>query len=166
MHAAGLTYARTGSMRRTLALIMLLAAAVTLGADTPKGHLAEPDYLPKLARKLLRERMMRHGDQMTQLVIAVTLLQRDRVKAIATDIANEPRLVRPMPGEEDALNAALPNQLFVYQDELRLRTKALAAAADKPNDPALASAFGKVTETCVACHSAFLYPPAGPSPEN
>jgi hypothetical protein len=151
-------------MRRTLAVI-LLASTVTLGADLPKGHLAEPDYLPKLARKLLRERMMRHGDQMSQLVIAVTLLQRERVRAIAGDIASEPRLVRPMPGDEDALNAALPNQLFVYQDELRLRTKALAAAADRPNDPGLAQAFGKVTETCVSCHSAFLHPPEQP-PEN
>jgi hypothetical protein len=137
---------------------MLLASTVMLGADLPRGHLPEPDYLPKLARKLLRERMMRHGDQMSQLVIAVTLLQRERVRSIANDIAAEPRLVRPMPGEEDALNAALPNQLFVYQDELRLRTQALAAAAERPNDPALAQAFGRVTETCVSCHSSFLNP--------
>jgi hypothetical protein len=144
-------------MRRSL-WILVLFAAFTLGADRPKARLPQPDYLPDLARKLLRERMSRHGDDMQQLLMAVTLLERERVKAIATDIANEPRLVRPMPGDEDALNAALPAQLFVLQDELRLRAKALATAADKPNDPALATSFGRLTETCVACHSAFLYP--------
>ena len=133
MQDVGLPYAGLEDMKRSL-VVMMLASALALGADVPRGHLPEPDYLPKLARKLLRERMLRHGDDMTQLVLGVTLLQRDRVKAIATDIANEPRLVRPMPGDEDSLNAALPNQLFVLQEELRLRAKALSAAADKPND--------------------------------
>jgi hypothetical protein len=164
MHRLGLPYAGSQDMKRTLALVML-CSAIALASDVPKAHLPSPDYLPPLARKLLRERMMRHGDDMTQLVISVTLLRRERVKALASDIANEPRLVRPMPGDEDALNAALPNTLFVLQDELRLRAKALVAAAEKPNDPALAGAFGHLTETCVACHSAFLYP-AEPGEKN
>ena len=89
--------------------------------------LATPDYLPKIARELLRKRMERHGRDQSRLVLAVTLLQRDVVKSIAGDIAAEPRIVRPISEGRDDLNAALPERFFVLQDALRLRAKDLAA---------------------------------------
>lgn len=146
-------------MKRTLLAVMLLSA-LALAADTPKRKLAEPDYLPPLARQLLRSRMQRHGDEMVELVMAVTLLQRERAKALADDLAAEPRLTRPIAGGAGDLNTALPEQLFVWQDELRVRAKALADATRKPSDAALATAYGRLTETCVSCHSAFLHPVA------
>lgn len=146
-------------MKRTAMVVMLLST-LALAGDVPRQHLKEPDYLPKLARQLLRERMERHSDEMVQLVMAVTLLQRERVIVLANDIAAEPRLTRPIAGGDNDLNMALPNQLFVLQDELRSRAKTLADAAKKPSDAALATALGKVTETCVACHSAYLHPEA------
>lgn len=143
-----------------------LVSGLALAGDVPRQRLKEPDYLPPLARQMLRTKMARHGDDMLQLVTAVTLLQRDRAKALANDIANEPRLVKPIAGGENDLNAALPLQLFTLQDELRMRAKAVADAANKPDDVALAKALGKVMETCVACHSAFLNPPeAAPDPK-
>lgn len=146
-------------MRRTIAMAALVST-LALASDAPRRKLAEPDYLPPLARQLLRSKMARHGEDMLGLVTAVTLLQRERAKALATDIANEPRLVKPIAGGESDLNAALPMQLFTLQDELRMRAKAVAEATSKPDDMALARALGKVTETCVACHSAYLHPPA------
>jgi hypothetical protein len=144
-------------MKRTV-LAAILMSTLALGGDVPKGRLPEPDYLPPLARQLLRSRMQRHGDDMMHLVMAVTLLQRERAKALANDIANEPRLTRPIAGGDADLNATLPNQLFVLQDELRVRAKALADAASKPSDAELARSLGRMTETCVACHSTFLHP--------
>jgi len=142
-------------MRRTL-LVCLLLAPLAFGSDAPPRQLPEPDYLSPLARQVLRTKMRRHGDDMLKLVMAVTLLQHERARLFATEIAAEPRLTRPIAGGEDDLNAALPLQLFTLQDQLRLEAKAVAEAAAKADDRALAKALGRVTETCVACHSAFL----------
>ena len=102
--------------------------------------------------------MQRHGRDQTRLVLAVTLLQRDVVKSIASDIAAEPRIVRPLAEGRDDLNASLPERFFVLQDAIRLRAKDLATAAEKKDDAALATAFGQLVETCVSCHSAYLSP--------
>src|SRR2546425_166850 len=111
---------------KRVAMIIVLGAAIALGGvPEQRSRLVEPDYLPVLARQLLRKRMERHGDDMMQVVIAVTLLQRERARAIAEDVASEPRLTRPIAGGADDLNAALPNQIFVLQDELRMRARAL-----------------------------------------
>ncbi len=146
--------------------LMVGLTLMTLGVSRPvapkpdAGALeARAEVLPPLARSLLHRKMERHGNDMVRLVIAVTLLQREKVKLFASDIANEPRLTRPMAGEEDALNAALPEKLFVLQDELRSRAKTLAEAARNERDETLAIDLGLMMQTCVACHSAFLQPP-------
>jgi len=101
--------------------------------------------------------MERHGDEMVRLVIAATLLHRDKVQRFASDIASEPRLTRPLRGEpDDVLNSALPEKFFVLQDELRERAKALAQTARGTNNDELAAGVGLVLQTCVRCHSAFL----------
>jgi hypothetical protein len=142
-------------MKRTATLV-LVVSTLALAGDASREVLPEPDYLSPLARQVLRKRMHRHGEDMMHLLMAVTLLQRERARGLATDIANEPRLTRPIAGGEDDVNAALPEQLFVLQDELRMRAKQVAEAAGKTSDTELARALGRVTETCVACHSAFL----------
>ncbi len=114
-----------------------------------------PDDLPPLARGLLKKRMEGHGRDQARLVMAVTLLERDVVKAIATDIAEEPRLVRPRPDARDELNSALPERFFVLQDALRLRARELAEGAGKKDDVGLARSFGQLVEACVTCHSAY-----------
>jgi hypothetical protein len=125
--------------------------------------LRQPDYLNELARQLLRQRMTRHGEDMTRLLQAVLLLERDVAKDLAQSIANEPRITRPTPDARDELNSALPEQFFVKQDELRERAKALAQAASQGSpDDVLALRLGDLTRTCVGCHSAYLEPPPGP----
>lgn len=126
-----------------------------------KQQLPDPGYLPEELRPVLRNRMQRHGDDMVQLVLAVTLLKRDMVKSSADRIASEPRFARPIVGSDDALNNALPEKFFTLQAEVAERARSLSAAASRRDDRALASAFGRLTETCVACHSAFLEPKPG-----
>ena len=142
------------------AAIAALGAALALGATPQPTHLTEPDYLPPMARQLLRKRMERQGEDMMQLVMAVTLLQRERARAIAEDVAAEPRLTRPIAGGESDLNSALPNQLFLFQDELRIRARELSQLTRTGKDVELARGLGRMTETCVSCHSAYLHPAA------
>ena len=128
----------------------------TLGMGQPKKHLEAPDYLPAALRPVLRERMVDHGDDLIQLVLAVTLLQRDVVRTAAEHLAREPRLLRPTAGTADDLGALLPARFFLFQDELRVRAKELSQAAQTGNDAALAKSFGRLAETCVQCHSSYL----------
>jgi hypothetical protein len=121
----------------------------------PPG-LRTPDYIPETARGLLRKKMERHGQDARDLMFSVTLLQHEVAKAVAQRIASEPRLARPIVGGEDDLNALLPERFFVLQDESRTRAQAVAAAAEKKDDKALAESYGRLVETCVACHSSYL----------
>lgn len=78
------------------------------------------------------------------------------MKSIASDLAAEPRLVRPMAESRDELNSSLPERFFVLQDALRLRAKDLADAANRKDDVQLAKSFGQLVEICVSCHSSYL----------
>jgi hypothetical protein len=124
------------------------------------GSLPAPEHLPELARTLLKQRMQRHGSDVEELLRAVLLLRRKEAREAANRIATEPWLVRPIRGSEDALNSSLPELFFILQDQLRDRAHALAEAAAAKDDRALAQAYGRVMETCVQCHSAYLTPPA------
>lgn len=120
--------------------------------------LGRPEYLSDLARQILRRRMERHGRDMIHLMTGVVLLRREVVQTIAQELSREPRITRPLPDARDELNSALPEKFFVLQDELRDRAKALEEAAKGRNDKELGESFARLTQTCVACHSAFLAP--------
>ena len=152
-------------------LVVTLFSMMTLGATpptpsatTPVTKTSKPDLLSPLARELLRKRMERHGDSMVRLVLAVTLLQRDQAKRFATEIANEPRMLRPLPGDEASFNSGLPERLFVLQDELRSRAQTLATLSGSGTDTAMASSLGLLMQTCVSCHSLFLSPEVTATP--
>ncbi len=132
------------------------AVAKEPARDDPS--LGRPDYLSDLARQILRRRMERHGRDMIHLMTGVVLLRREVVQTIAQEIAREPRITRPLPDSRDELNSALPEKFFVLQDELRDRAKALEASAKGTNDKEFGESFGRLTQTCIACHSAFLAP--------
>ena len=113
--------------------------------------------LSPLARQFLRKRMERHADDMVRLVIAATLLNRNKVQLFANELATEPRLTRPLPGDVDEdLNSTLPERFFVLQDELRARAQLLATVARGKDNDALATGVGQLLQTCITCHSAFL----------
>lgn len=117
---------------------------------------ADVPALGDLARSVIHKRMMNHRADMQELTLAAVLLQYPKAAAAATRIANEPRLVRPIAGGENDVNAAIPERLFVLQDELRLKAQALAAAAEKKDDAALARSYAELSGTCIGCHSSFL----------
>lgn len=117
-----------------------------------------PPVLNELARQLLRRRMERHGRDLNQLSSGVVLLRREVVLAVAQTISSEPRITRPLPDSRDELNGALPERFFVLQDEVRERAKALTEAAKNRDDAAVAEAYGRTIQTCVACHVSFLTP--------
>ena len=129
------------------------AAKVTPATEVA---LPRPDYLPPALREVLRRRMVDHGRDMHELVFAVVLLHREVAKMAARRIASEPKIARPTPGGEDDLNAALPERFFLLQDELKVNASKLADAASGKDDKQLASALGRMTETCVSCHAAYL----------
>lgn len=169
----GAAVASTRGMRPLVpALLVLLAVPAAADDKKPSTKppvvakaparddqsLGRPEYLSDLARQILRRRMERHGRDMIHLMTGVVLLRREVVQTIAQELSREPRITRPLPDARDELNSALPEKFFVLQDELRERAKALEEAAKARNDKELGESFGRLTQTCVACHSAFLAP--------
>lgn len=126
----------------------------------PRKALEAPSYLSPIARQLLKQRMQRHGGDTLALVQSVLFLDHATTQRLAAELAAEPRLTRPIAGGADDINAALPERFFVLQDELRSRALDLAAATQKPGTPDLAKRLGELTQTCVACHTTYLEPPA------
>lgn len=131
-------------------------APLTTGDAAPPKDLAARKALPLALRETLTASMDRHGEELVFLLSSVVLLHYQDAEELAQMIADEPKLGRPVPGDETSLNAMLPTGFFVYQDALTARAKELAAAARAKEDARLVKAFGALSETCVGCHSAYL----------
>jgi hypothetical protein len=144
-------------MSRQLPLLLAGMLLVAAGPGNERPRLRSPGYLPPMARELLVERMRDHRAIMSGLTWAVVLLDRPAVEELAGDLASAPRLARTDPSAGD-LNALLPARFFELQEQLSARARELSAAAKGKDDAALASAYGKLSETCVACHSVYLDP--------
>lgn len=132
---------------------------VTTAGDeaTPKPALPAREDLPEQASEVLAGRMMRHGNQMSAMMLAVVLLDYEVVRLLTTRMLDEPVLGRPAAGDDHSLNALLPASFFVHQDELATATRGLAKAATETDDLQLVAAFNDVSRTCVGCHSAYLH---------
>lgn len=116
--------------------------------------------LPPPIRASLRPRMQRHGADLNALNHRVVHGDYAETAAIARRIAGEPMIARPV-GAEDAtiLNNALPEAFFTHQERLRARATVLADAATSGERADVAQAFGRLGETCVACHESFAAEP-------
>ena len=143
------------------------AAPVTAAAAAPAGPLAslesrpslrEPEWLPHEAREMLGARMDRHGEEMMLLLVSVMTLHHEDTELLAEQVAAEPRLGRPAPGEKGTINALLPARFFELQDQLTERAHAIAAAARAKDNGRIVRAYGQLAETCVSCHSVYLTP--------
>lgn len=164
--------------RKLTAAVILFAATTAFGDAPPEAaktqeapraartlHLAEPKDFPAAARQALAQRMSQHADQLEWVLSAALMLNYDLAARSATNLADDPKLAPPPPGDLDTLNAALPKRFFVLQAQLAKKARAVATAAKAKDDVKLSQAVGKLTETCVACHSAYLYGPAGSNGE-
>lgn len=123
--------------------------------DRAPPALQRPQPLPKLARDVLDESMLEHGDHMETLLWASLMVDFETTRALADSMANAPRIARP-PAGEDVLNAVFPPRFFELQDELYRAIAALGAAAAASSDADMATAYAHLASTCVTCHSIYL----------
>lgn len=114
---------------------------------------------PAEIRKEIHRRMVHHGEAMESLVRAAVLLDHERARELAKDIAASPRLARPVKGHP-TLNDWMPPEFFDYQDQMMAAVDELAAAAEADDDAAIGRAFSRLTQTCIGCHSLYLRLPA------
>jgi hypothetical protein len=124
--------------------------------STAQPVMQKPEWIPSEAREMLAARMRRHGEEMMFLVVSVLILSYDSAESMALEIAAEPRIGRPGVGERGTINALLPSHFFEYQDELRERADALSDAAHEKDHERMVRAYGKLAETCVGCHAAYM----------
>lgn len=140
-------------MKRTY--LIVFAAMLLVGASGVEKRMRKPQHVPAETMRAIADKMNGHGLAMMGLSLAVVLLEYDVVQKMAEGIVVEPKLKRP--ATNDALRS-LPPRFFDLQDELVVRAQTLVDAAKKKNDAEIGTAYARVTETCVACHSAYLTP--------
>ena len=146
-------------MKRS-ALILSILALAALGAGDPQHRkLPAPAHLPEAARGLLTERMLNHGDDMSDLMWATLFLDDQSVADIADHIRTMPRFARPLTGDATELNSLLPPEFFALQDQLVERAFELAENARHKDAEAMAESYGALMQTCVRCHSVYMSEP-------
>jgi hypothetical protein len=148
------------SQRWVWASSTVVAGAIALAlilrpSPSIQPELAAPSHIPPAMRAVLKTRMARHGEQMRELVARLVVLDHDGAAGVAGAIYDEPTVARPLVPDE--LNQLLPERFFALQDELKLQTRKVVAAAARKDAGKLAEEFGTLTKTCVLCHSAYLY---------
>jgi len=126
--------------------------------DVPVARpvMQKPEWIPVEAREMLAARMRRHGEEMMFLVVSVLILSYDSAESMAQEIADEPKIGRPVDGETNTINALLPPRFFEFQDELRDRADIVADAAHAKDHMRLVRAYGQLSETCVGCHATYM----------
>lgn len=145
---------------KTRRLVAALLVCIAGGTPASGQMNRERAQLSEEARSLLRPRMQRHVPAMDRLVRSVLLLDRPGTVAAVDAVLEEARLARPLPGDKESINAAIPTLFFDLQDHLHDRASVLRRAATNGDDVEVAVAFGEVMQSCVACHSSYL--PRGP----
>ncbi|WP_428262402.1 cytochrome c [Haliangium sp.] len=162
---------------RSLCLIAVCGVLVAAGCSRPSDRAApaEPtppaserpvleraEPLPKLARDLLHDHMIDHGQSMENLLWSALMLDHAAVVVNAQELQAAPRIGRPLEGAGDTLNDALPARFFDLQDEMHAAAGALEAAARAQDDDGVAEAYGRLARTCVSCHALYLRIPGQP----
>jgi hypothetical protein len=153
-------------MRAASILVALFAACATAPAEPPQraqlvraisapSRLSPPAHLPDEARLILRNIMGSHSQNMANLVSAIMILNYDQIRNGAEAVASDASLARPLTGDATELNALLPAAFFDKQDQLRSEAHQLAGAAGQQSALAVASSYGRLSETCVGCHAVY-----------
>lgn len=131
-------------------------------AVAPPVRATPPGFIPEAARSLLRTRMASHARDMSDLMSAVVNLRYVDAEALAGEIVDDVSLARPVGDDATELNNLLPAQFFILQDRAREDARAVADGAHRMKAIDLGSAYGRLSERCVACHA--LFRPAGGQP--
>jgi hypothetical protein len=146
--------------RWILVVFVIMTGAVTVALilrppRMPQFELAAPADLPPAVHAALEKRMERHGAQMGELVSRLIVLDFDGAARVAGALYDEPTIARPL--APDDLNRLLPDRFFALQEELTTQTRWLVTAAAQRDPARLAEEFGRLTKTCVICHSIYLH---------
>ena len=110
----------------------------------------------------LRAKMRNHGDDIENLLWAAIMLDYESTAEIADRMADQPTLARAGAGQEDTINAQLPEEFFELQSQLTASIGSLRSAARARHEGAIASEYSKIATTCIKCHGLYLrfpYPP-------
>lgn len=140
-------------MRRSVLISIVMLALVSSVRGEPR-HLGEPAGLAPAARRVIRDRMQHHSQDMGDLVWSVLLLDYPNAARAAAAMATG---AKPLDRNAPELEHLV--YLFEQQDQLRARALTLAEAAGKRDPIAMEAAFKQVSETCVNCHLVYLNPP-------
>jgi len=141
----------SGVLAVLVALALFLRPARTIH---PGPEMAVPERIPGPARAVIASKMRRHADQLPELVSHMVVLDYDGVARVAGAIFDEPRLARPVTGDE--LNGVLPERFFTLQDQLQAAARAAVEAAAQRDPQGTAAAAATLTRTCVDCHALYL----------
>jgi cytochrome c' len=151
---------RCAPARLAASLLLLLAAC---GRPEPTAPSVTPDTarrpLPGPVRDLIAGSMRVHGESMETLLLSALRLDYETTASYSSWLADEPHIPRPGTAP-DSINRAIPASFFDLQDAMFDAADALTAAARRRDDPAMAAAFGRLAQSCIACHSVYL--PRGP----
>jgi len=114
-----------------------------------------PEPLSPVVRNLLKERMTTHARDMASLMSAIMTLEYSSITIRANAIAEDANFSRPLTSDASELNAQIPPKFFVRQDDLKEAARRLAGAARSHNPYKVADTYGRLSETCVRCHTDF-----------
>jgi hypothetical protein len=132
-----------------VALILRPTRSIPTGPE-----LGTPARIPAAMQAVIKSKMLRHGEQMRDLVMRVVVLDYDGVARAAGQIFDEPTLARPLAADD--LNGVLPEQFFTLQAALRGQARDLVAASAAHDPQRLSKAFAGVTGSCLSCHDVYL----------
>lgn len=118
----------------------------------PKGEPPREPLSP-VVQEILKRRMVSHAADMNDLVSAIMILDYPRIGDRAEKIAGDASLSRPLSGDATELNSSLPEQFFVYQDQVKSEARGLAEAARAQDPYQVAAKYGRLSEGCVRCHA-------------
>jgi len=149
-------------------LVTLLAIGSVVAAPKPEPPparvLPPPDHLTPKTRQAVKERMGQHAVTMESLIRAVVLLDRPRIRVMASRIADE-EVVSRTPGVRDKKPPELPAKFFQEQQQLAATARQLAGAAvEGGDDNVLRERFSALAGTCVGCHSTYVHDRPSPWP--
>lgn len=111
---------------------------------------------PELTRKLLHDQMKEHKTSMTSLLTAALVLDHTRTESLANALAATPAVPRQADSTLGPIDQLVREKFASYQEQMRDRAAALAAAARDHDSSSVAKAYGRLTEVCVGCHATYL----------
>ena len=114
--------------------------------------------LPEIAKHLVRDRMLEHGLEMSNLLWATLFMDRKSAIEIADAILAVPDLANS--SQPEHANSQLPQRFFKLQKDFRTRAEAYAKEVREERWTRVSAALGEVMSACVNCHvNYFTNPP-------